>query len=474
MTTMQITGAAVGTINLNDNVNCQIADPGWVPAVSRRKKNAMGNQSLYEDVVETIPLRVFSENATPATARQEVMDWLHDLSAALDQADEWYEGMNTVDAVLFEYKAEDSSLTNPLSAAILGVPEGVQGVLEFKGSFNQGLQVYEIFIDLTFTRRGALLEDEDSDTAASTVEITYPDDVALTSALKLPSPVDVSFEITNMADNSPRGYLALMDDIDDIYVLRGRDRDGSLSSGNIVGTTSNLYPRTASGSMWQDTFTTSATWGRGIATTSVAGARMYEVILSIHLTSGTGVTAYYLHHSLGLGTALPSASTNRKVVIDSENAGDPNFISLGLLAVPKIADYESPYIQIVFEPIDSGTSNTIKIDVVAIIRRDKQGSMVIKLNETPLDTSDPNDIWDFKHHLLDDIQPSYSAYGTVPAVASRIPCNAEGDKMIMNSGQNPAAVLLATTEDYWRFGNGTGVASTELTMTRRPAYLVPV
>lgn len=470
MPTTQITGADVGTIDLNDNVNCQIAEPGWIPAVSRRKKGAMGNQSLYEDVVETIPLRVFSEHATPATARQQVMDWLHDLSAALDQAGEWKAGMTAANAVLFNFKAQDSSLANPLIAAILGVPDDAPGLFEFKGSYNQGLQVYEIFVDLVFIRRGALLGPE-SDVTSSTVNNCEKMSVTLPAALDLLSPTKVNMgTLSNSGNNRNWKGLILISDASDKIGIYDAEDAGPVGDWTVVS---------ASGTFARNNnvlqFAPSSTIEQGpnlIDLTS--GVNQSAKLFAIYFNAKNSSSTEHFHVRFKL-TGIQEEIYTRKTTVLA-GATNPTWYYGGMVALEGGA---INWLNLLAQPSGISSTPTLQIDTIVVAVLDDSSHQVA----LPVEQSGSNSMTVDKeisidHAALTRPDPGVSVVGTPAGETFRGPIPFLGNAYIYTKGTDVVVVYLSTggnSPTHWRRTNNAGTAPQQFyaQVRRRAAYMVP-
>ena len=470
MPTMQITGADVGTIDLNDNVNCQIAEPGWIPAVSKRKRSAMGNQSLYEDVVETMPLRVFSENATPATARQEVMDWLHDLSAALEQAAAWYEGYGSASPILFEYEAEDSSLANPLSAIILGVPENATDLLEFKGSYNKALQVYEIFVDLVFERRGLWLGDEQT---ASGSAVANPGLISATFSAQLdnniPAPCIVEVgDFSYLNDQELEPSLLVVSPFSDAIVIL--EAEGA-ATGDFTSVSDSSLDARGNNVL---RYTPPDTDGDVSSSITISGltAQMVGVIAVVRNNSDTA--EYLLSAQLETGVADGRRIETNKmpinVVLDGNLDSKPQIINLGIVA------NKNGFARIRFWAKAITVNQSLDIDYVVLY--DAERAQVVGLESLISYFTSSTYSLEVNHNLLTDIQPTLSMRQS----STRYYFGLSGDGVIL-SKKGPSsdqmyaawiAVGAATETAHWRYTSSSSVKTVSLSVTRRPAYLVPV
>ena len=90
---------------------------GWAPRRAQRRRGAMGGQSPYLDVVETMAIRVTGSTAA------DCLDKLGDLSDLLDQAEAWSKDSDTHADVYLEYEADGSALAGSLKATIIGPPD---------------------------------------------------------------------------------------------------------------------------------------------------------------------------------------------------------------------------------------------------------------------------------------------------------------------------------------------------------------
>lgn len=471
MPTMQFTGADVGTIDLNDNVNCQVASPGWIPAVSKRRRSAMGNQSLYEDVVESIPLRVFSDHATPATARQAVMTWLHNMTAALDQAQRWAEEFGVVDPVLFAFAPEDSALAEPVKAVVLGPAENAPNLLAFQGSFNVGLGVYEVFITLEFVRTGAWLGPRTRTVGVSDTSSGNPDPVTLSwaAAAKLPSPVEFTLDYVAGSAFTKAGHKSLIlvtNDPSRLVVREGESAEIEVINNSTFEFYGDYYTTTVvSAASAGNVAQTTTGVGLGFLLATPMPARLVAVWAVIK-NSGGG-SAYALSASCASFAEIDGATFSVGKIVDGTpgqtvpaSATNPDLYYCGVVSCPE----DIQWIQLNLGKVESA-SNTIQVDYVIFQAIDSDNDYAFLAADFPYTGSTTGTI-ELHNDPLTEVRPYLNVdYGRP---------NRRGDLGVHLTGDD-IVVLAAGLNGSggWTIRSGTEANVRLESCYRRLAYLVP-
>lgn len=190
------------TINLNDGVNYGLLK-GWVPRVARRRVGEAAGRSLYEDVTETIPIRIFGESEADALSK------LQAIGAALNDIQEFANGAE-IDPWVIQYQPNGSALADPVQALIVGAGSA-NDLIQLPATFNEHIRGYEISpVYIPFTRRGLWLGETQTDSVTTANNPHFLHATHLTNEdLKTPGPTQI--KIT--------GFDAGTDIIEDAYIL---------------------------------------------------------------------------------------------------------------------------------------------------------------------------------------------------------------------------------------------------------------
>jgi len=138
---------------------------GWAPRRAGRRQSQLAGMSPYEDVLETMYIRIVGTSVAACLGA------LEDLSELLDQAERWGRGEN-VTPVEIQYKPLGSASASAVTANIIGPPEGGD-FLTLPSDFdaiddrNYALGTHANPIILQFVRRGLWLGDTETDTSGA-------------------------------------------------------------------------------------------------------------------------------------------------------------------------------------------------------------------------------------------------------------------------------------------------------------------
>lgn len=349
-------------IDLNDGSNYELL-AGWTPRVARRRRSVLGGRGVYEDVVESIPLRVFGATTAAALAA------LRALALALEQADRWRNGED-VAAVVLRYQPHDSSLSDPLQVAVLGLPDGAEDLLALPQTFNRDLQVYEInpvYVELV--RRGTWLSSATSKTVAATSNpaILTAD---MGAALTVPGPTKVT--LTGIDASTPL--------IGDAYVLFT-----DISPQSTYGRNLALYLAAEMGSSEFGSVDDSANNAAGddvmridaaanqsgSLTLSEVAAEVKEISIFIAVRNNSGAVWKVRARSTGYSTTV-----GRWYVIDAD-ASQPRPMYIGTL----ISAYPSHYNVVIDVETEAG-SGTLDINYAVVFPHGDASQIVAIIGDT--------------------------------------------------------------------------------------------
>lgn len=436
--TLQLTGYAGGTLNLLDNSNYRLRR-GWQPRVAKRRKSLFGG-ILYEDVVETLPIGCTGVSAVAA------LNNLHALSAALDQAMVWRQNEGEgVDPIIIKYRAEGSSLTNPLQAPVVDVPE--QDLMNLQPTFNRDIRAYEVAVDLQVKRSGQWLGDEESDSSA-TAEIGYPLTCTWTDELALPSPVDIDITGLTVGSNYNllRGGMIFVNDANDYQIFEAES--ATLSNFDTVSSSSLNY-RGGSG--------VSLATSPATMTLSITSSGIQSGLLCIYLIGRISAT-------VSVYVTNANYRSNSGILPDATAILDQSFSTPTIHAIPLVPmPVQASTIKLSFE----GT--TVAIDYIVVVPAGRHH--FIKFADTRYDAL----AWtmQYRHKLLTTRKSTilFSSGGLASSLTyeGSATINMVGDTLICI----PALTGGANYQLY-RYGYSTTTVNTVgMTATRRPAYLVP-
>jgi len=450
--TLQLDRGTAGIIDLNDGTNYALLD-GWQPRVAKRQRSQLAGRWPYENVIEQIPIRVFSKQSDPATAKAEVLQKLDDLAAALDQAYTWYNGAQ-VDPVILKYQPEGSALANPLQSVVLGAPDSARDMLSLPVTFNRDMQAWEINpLVLEIERRGLWLGDAETPAASASVGNPGVMTVNFSSNVVLPSPTKVVLtSSTSVAVGS--GYIVLADNNDKILLVEAENGTGSsisvITDSSASGGSYLRYTASTSGNI------TFANIGANLN----SSARRFAVLMKAR--SATANYDYLVSAEIQTNSGANSSST-RKIAID--NASGTRTWYVGLAALPERIDD----LRLSIEPVGSSSvGNGLEIDYIIIVALDETTSIIefllpgIQVFDDP--TIDPRE--------LSRPNPAFTA---TYAATNTVYMPHAGNTFVLNNGTEMAALITGSSfSTNWTLtdSNGTNI-SFSLTATRRTGYLTP-
>ena len=319
-------GSGYNPFNLN-GPKCVIRT-AWRPRVAKRRRAQMGGRP-FEDVLETIPLRIQSK-----VSDSDALDELARLVEALEQARAWELGA-TVEPVLLEYLPNEfGSQTTPLKAEVLYTLE-VENLLELQPGFDQLLQAYVIDFDLPLKRRGQWLDAEETPAASSSVANPGKMTVTFANDARLPSPVKLVFGDSPAGTGGAysQGLILAADQADKILV-----EDLSLISWTPTGIgwstlSSGAAARALGGSVVRLTPSTNTTQ-RILESPTVSAfnvnARFIAFFMSLKNNSTTISYTIQVQADTGAGNQV-----NSRVKVIKENYTLNQLVGLGFVAVPQ-------------------------------------------------------------------------------------------------------------------------------------------
>lgn len=458
ITDLLFTGPAAGDINLNDGMNYAVLN-GYRPAVARRRLDALRGYGPFEDAVEIIPLRVFSRLAVPALAQAEALNALHELSLAVEQAAQWYNG-EPVDPVLFVYRPEGSALSTALRVAVLGYAER-QDMMDLPVTFNENIRAWEINpVLLKVARHGAMLDDEIS---ASGTGVSNPAvmTTTLASAAALPSPTRISLDDLSgtTLSGGVNGYLVLANASNKIQIYEAESGSVTVPGS---GTFATAVDAAASGGSIRRLVPISA--GDYILTITISSlntsARRFLILASVRNNSGS------VNYAVKATLTSKDAVDSRTKIIDAKVA-TPKIVTLGPISVR-----DTPVqMDITFTPSTTGSaSDQLDVDHVDIVALD-ESTHIVTLEGVNL-TFLFNSTLEIDHRMLSDIKPGM--YEERTSTGDKHYLSYRGDISIHMTGDVVAGSIIANTYTHWRAVNSTStVIVAALTAARRAAYLTP-
>ena len=472
-TYLRLTGVQAvsgGELNLN-GTNTGMATiellPGWRPRVAPRRRSLLGNKSIYEDVVETIPLRI------SGTTEAECITALEALAAAVEQARVWRLGIYDTTSLKLNYKINGSTLTNPLLAAVLDSPAKTEDILELPVLFNQEIQVFEVNpVSLPLLRRGGLLGDEETQTPTA-VESSRRISVVFSNSAVLPSPVELECSVED-SDIFTSGL-----DIPASFILTAPREVAGVRQGLILEDANGINDANYSSVVEGGTQSNSGTILRftppdtdpHLGDLGVSGATGIDLdarLFAIYANMRSNISAvnWFVSGIVGRGNLVPQAyARTTPVAVPGADILEPKWRFLGLVSYPTnilVAGVEvsastttgSPVLdfdQLAFQAVDSPASTAIVVNDFSV----GSGSVA------SLDLR-------IRHEFLDSPLPELSlSNGTFPSFA--------GNLTPQISGTHFDFAWLATSGTNWRWydANAASIISHTLTATRRPAYLIP-
>jgi len=430
-----------GVLNLN-GANIELL-PGWRPRVAKRRRGLLGGQ-LYEDVVESIPLRVYG--ASPADCVQ----FLELMVAAMDQARTWKDGA-AVGAVNLNYAINGTALSNPLRAAVLGTPADAADILSLPVTFNQNLQVFEVNpVTLPLERRGQWLGDEE--TVSRATSTSYSPGVItpssnFTDTLVLPSPYKLTINYDDLAGSPADTNIMLL-------TARSSGRLLLIEGEDETGGEPNFASATDSDASGGDVgrYTPNDTDDNRLFWSTSLDSDVRAVFVIFHLKNRSSTISYDLK-----AKARGRFSPVQQIGTDDN---DPQLIAFG----PLISPYGA-ITQIELSITASGTgsaSESLDIDTIGVVAVEGT-SNVLAAFEVGNATSDPV----INHELLTLPRPTVTSNES-SGLSYR------GIAYLWNTGNTAAALVMGGSGTSWLLRNDVSdQLEVGASWVRRPAYLVP-
>ncbi|MCA9974241.1 MAG: hypothetical protein KC413_00770 [Anaerolineales bacterium] len=466
-----------GELNLN-GANTGMASvellPGWRPRVAKRRRGQMGNQALFDDVLEMIPLRVFG------ASELECLATLSALAAAMDQAVVWREGA-AISAVSLKYAIHNTALANPLEAAVLGSSLEAADILSLPVTFNQFLQVFEVNpVQLPVLRRGLWLGDEESQVSSSTGENPTVVTASFTGSLMTPSPVKVNIEFTNGNGNLNERGTALAfisDDADKLYVAKQLI---GVTSGT-SGLTMALADADASDNQVLEIVpndTTEILIQPNVdgSLPSTAGDHLYMMFMVVQNLSASVTWDVYQISYYTQGSTMSRLIPMRSVRIGADNTS-PQIVKLGPFALSHPISLDATgatMLGFYLRPsAGSGAGHELKIDSIAVVELDG-GVTALTLRDLNYTTGD-NQV-KIDHQLL--TRPKPSVLNDSLAGGSEHAISYDGVPLIFNNSAEISCLVLGTQDDNWLLGWAPTPSTFDpvdvgIKATRQAAYLIP-
>lgn len=443
-------------IDLNDRVNYRLGQ-GWRPRVPRRRASGLAGW-LYEDAVEEIPIQIFSEDSL-----DDCLDARDAIVNALDQAHRWRHG-EAVEPVLFKCKIDGSSLTNPLQTEVLD-GDG-EDLLQLQPDFNQLIRAWEIHTTLRLLRKGDLLGDTDSDSAAAGGPATLLT-CTLTESIPLYSPL--SIDLAGMdyqtddggglySVNIPKGLLLVASSTDRIKLIEAEEYDSGTSS-----PVTDVVDAAASGGGYIRMSSGQSVNYTGLITNGLDGATLIGVYAMCNLTSDTDkwsvTTTIYRTGSIGAN------EHSETITIDGMTGYNP--VRLGMLG-RATANYD---LKITVTRISG--SGSIEFDVYGLLALGAPSEQAISTNQVLFfDSSLSGQDVDMgiRHNRLSDRLPA--AYVELAGGGQGVAWSYDGVIHLASIGDTVIVAWLAGGST-WRHNDDAGVVSLTLTASRRRSYLAP-
>lgn len=423
-----------------DTVDFEDASSGYTllafrPAVAQYDRD---NPEVWRREDEQLEISV--EGSTPTEMSQR----LHLLAELIDRAGRMMRS-EAVDPVVFQYRIDDSLLTNPLQSLVTGPPESGD-VLMLPAAFDGYTQLKVGTVDdpvvWRLRRRGAWLGDEESQSeAAATANNPGVMSVTFGSATSILSPVELALALDVAMGASASAMLLLAKSSAHIDIVEAEDgvyssadwadaADANASNGNVAR------------------YTPGSTDVELVQCSVTMDADVRQVAVVANLKNRSATINYYVR-------AVVNEGQGRWYYIDSSN-NNPQAISLGVIRTKDAITVVEIQVQ---ADATGSSANSLDVDTVAATAVDDGVGRVIALPELSAAT------FTIDPALLDEPRPL--VYESA-AQAYR------GNVYLMQIGTGFAAVLLGNTGTTWRLRDDKAAAITVgMTATRRPAYVAP-
>lgn len=445
------------TVDFNSGTEYEVKAPRgqtWRPTVATRRRSVMGNQLPWNEVEESIPIRINGASIDAIVASE------LELVNLIDQSQRWQDGEN-VAAVTWKYRTHNSTLSAALTTTITGT---YAPVLSYTGEYSDSPTTLSRNYILRFRWLGVWVGATET-ASDNTVNSSEVGDVTFTNNYDygiVKVDIDTSYSGTN--DTSWLGFIfattrvTTVGSYDQIEIQNAEDY--SAASGITAGTPVGSYARS----------------GPTIAETNAASGYLVMELTSIPLYSATLIDVYA---TARINNASPDTEfeltcyfsedydpiSNANVInVPGANTADLNIYHLGTYG-PSGHNFHIEYARL------SG-SQTLAIDSIVFINRDLEFTNIVGL--TALTSGANYQDYGFDHRILTNRNP-WAYYGSGPY--GDTPIRASGSLYFLSSGtrmQLMVFVIGGDTATNWRFvSNGASVQSFDIDLTRRPIYLVP-
>lgn len=468
-----MTARVVKITDGTDTVDFEDSSSGYTilrhrPAVAEMMVD--GLDELYSQVDEQFEIAV--EGSTPT----ELSERLAKLSRLIDNARGHYQGEG-LDPVLYQYRIDDSLLTNPLQAMIIGGPESGD-VLTLPESYDGFTQTKTGDVGdpvvWRFRRQGLLLGDSESNTGSSVANPNVM--TALLTAVENDSPTDIELDNFTTGPEST-SFLAIADDANKLYV-------NSLATMTAVGFTAandaaalpkqgtNILRYTPPDTDWNET----GTFGIG----SVLRTDTREIAIFIDAKKSNAALNALVKAKLdplvsGMSPATIAVTTPQTSPKAITNTGR-QWYALGTVHLPVPAG-DTNGISLSFLVKCDTTSYTLDLDAFALV--DADNSQVLYFPGIEESSSLNSNLYSQLNIIQRDLELPYVEVQIGTSVFLNLPY--QGAPRIYTKGAEVAALWLSTSysagpggSSFWCGVSAAGARlSTALSATRYPGYLVP-
>lgn len=456
--TMLITNGT-DTINFDGSDGYSLIDSSWAPQRAQRSESEMGH--VYEDVIETVAIVI--TGGSPA----HVMERYAALSDLLDQAESWGKDDAGIDAVLFKYQPNGSTLTDPLQSPIWREP-GSPRMLVAPTTTNEAGYRGNVLtpVIVTFTRLGQLLgateeksSAEGTDNPVELATATFTD----TSSILAPHDIKIAINRVTGSDNIYKLFVLLQNAAAKIHIEEGENATYS-----------------ATGGSWADTVVTGSSGGSvaryTFSGTGNSGYLRDEVVV---MGSGSQNVAWYamidndcdqdIKVSMGAAIHVSFTSAQSFVIPAGSPYNTPTIYYLGITSLP--ADITESKLSI--EVVDSSATatGTLDIDYYCGIVLDENAS-IIEFNDAYAGSTDTDIV--IEHRLDEKKSPVVwsgpSGGGVIEYISYR------GNASIHMTGNIVTCLIFGQTSagDYSIDDGSTGKADITLTAIKTAGYLTPL
>lgn len=444
------------TIDLlgNDATNSfNLLAGAWAPNVARRKQGKLSGQ-WAEDVVESMPLYVQSD-----TDAATILANLDTLAALLDQAQRWNDG-ESVAAVTIRYSP--NSDTDYLETVILG-PSG-NGV-ELPPTFSDDL--YQNAVDgvrLNFKRRGEWLGAEESDTASAITPGNIAGIDFGTSLKRYPVEIEMTASYGAGAVESWSGFILAMnyDGTNSNIQLDNCKASADADGINTAATPIGVHARSGASAIAATSGSSGYITWEITETALINSTHLYELFV-VFGSSGANNFQWWYEILRDVDGEKPVIATSKKVsVIGSGSLIQA--VSIGLLST-NIYATDATHIRLNYTR--SSASGTQYLDYYALINREQLAGIVGLYDQANM----APDTYSILHNLLSDKGPVVLGDTTISLPYAGVAnfqarSTAEMEILPMVSG--------GFSDLTWRYTDNISTVDTiAITVTRRPAYLVP-